>query len=366
MINSCYIHIPFCKNICSYCDFCKNYYDENVVYSYFGSLKNEVLKNYSGDLIKTLYVGGGTPSVLNEKELDMLFEIINLLKIDDNCEFTFECNYENINISLLKKLKKNKVNRLSIGIQTFNKRFEDILQRKINKDDMILKISLAKKYFDNINVDLMYALPTETLDELKSDLNTLISLNVNHVSSYALILEEHTKLWINKTEEVSDDIQRKMYDLICDTLIKNGYIHYELSNFSYPGYESKHNLTYWSNNEYYGFGVGASGFVNKVRYDNTKSIAKYINGNYTMCTQKTELKQMIMDEVMLGLRKTLGINKEMFNKKYDILFEDAFDISSLKKDGILIEDSEKIYIPNKYLFVSNEIILKIMENCLLN
>ena len=280
MVNSCYIHIPFCKNICSYCDFCKNYYNEKVIHSYFDSLKNEVLKNYNGDLIKTLYIGGGTPSVLNEKELDMLFEIINLLKIDDNCEFTFECNYEDITEKLLKKLKENKVNRLSIGIQTFNKRFENILQRKINKDDMILKISLAKRYFNNINVDLMYALPTETLDELKSDLNTLLSLSVSHVSSYALILEEHTKLWINKTEEVPGDIQRDMYDLICNTLKDNGYIHYELSNFSCPGYESKHNLTYWANDEYYGFGLSASGFVNKVRYDNTKSITRYIKGNY--------------------------------------------------------------------------------------
>lgn len=365
-IKSVYIHIPFCKNICSYCDFCKNFYNKNLVLPYLKELKSEVKENYRGEKISTLYIGGGTPSSLSINELDILFDITNNFNIDHDYEFTFECNYEDINDLMLCKLKEYKVNRLSIGIQIFNKKFEETLGRKINKKDMISKISLAKKYFNNINLDLMYGLPNQGIDDLKKDILDFINMKVSHVSTYALMVEEHTKLGINGTREANDDDMRKMYDTIIDMLSKNGYHHYEISNFSLKGFESKHNLTYWNNLEYYGFGAGASGFVTGVRYDNTKSISNYLKGKRRTYEETISLEQKIKDEVMLGFRKTDGINKAYFKDKYKIDFKDAFNVDDMIKDGLLKESALNVYISPEYLFVSNEIILKVISSINLN
>lgn len=365
-IKSVYIHIPFCKNICSYCDFCKNFYNKNFVSSYLKELKNEVKENYHGEKISTLYIGGGTPSSLLNDELDVLFDITNSFNLNNDYEFTFECNYEDINDLILYKLKENKVNRLSIGIQTFNEKFKDILGRNINKKDMISKISLAKKYFNNISLDLMYALPNQSLEDLKKDVLEFINMKISHVSTYSLMVEEHTKLGINGAKEVNDDVQRKMYDTIIDVLSKNGYNHYEISNFSLEGFESRHNLTYWNNLEYYGFGAGASGFTFNVRYDNTKSVLKYINKNKRVYEEKIDNITRIKDEVMLGFRKTNGINKADFKNKYKMKLKDAFNIDEMIKAGLLRETPLNVFISPEYLFVSNEIILKVISNCNLN
>lgn len=262
-------------------------------------------------------------------------------------------------------LKENKVNRLSIGIQTFNERFSKLLKRDICKKDMIDKINLSKNYFDNINVDLMYALDKETIKELEEDLNIFLSLNVSHISTYCLIIEPNTVLGIKDYEEASDELQSKMYELICKTFKENGYNHYEISNFAKENYESKHNLTYWNNNCYYGFGAGASSFIDKTRNTNTKSVNNYINGKRTFYVEKIEKKQMMQDEVMLNLRKIEGLNKDKFYLKYNVLFDDVFDISFLLDNKLLIFDGKNIKIPEDKLFISNEIIVNIFDRMLI-
>ncbi len=366
MIKSCYIHIPFCKNICSYCDFCKNFYDEKIVSDYLNALAREIDNNYKGEALNTLYIGGGTPSSLSLNNLKKLFEILEKIKLSKTYEFTFECNYDDITEELLILLKENKVNRLSIGIQTFNEKYEKILNRKINKKEILERINLSKRYFDNINVDLMYALPEENISDLKEDLKTFLSLDVKHISTYALIIEKHTKLGLKNIKEVDDDTQNEMYYKIVKYLKDNGYNHYELSNFSKTGYESKHNLTYWKNDEYYGFGVGASGFVNGVRYDNTKSIINYINGKTNIYKEKLSIGQKIKDEVMLNLRMINGIDKESFNNKYNIPFDKVFNYKCFLLNGYLKEDNKNIYIPEDKLFVSNEIIIMLLDSYILN
>lgn len=365
-VKSVYIHVPFCKCICNYCDFCKNFYDSSVVNLYLKALKKEVVETYLGDQISTIYVGGGTPSSLSNLELDELFSVIKLFNLSDEYEFTFECNYEDINVNLLKKLKENKVNRLSIGLQTFNSKFEKVLGRKINKQEMIEKVLLSKKYFNNINVDLMYALPKENINDVKIDINNFINLGVPHISTYALIVEKHTKLDISGVEEIDDDTQLKMYKLISSALSKQGYSHYEISNFSIPGFESKHNLTYWNNLSYYGFGAGASGFINNIRYDNTKSVLNYIKGKRRIFEEMLSKTQRMKDEVMLNLRKTSGVSKNDFYLKYGLHINEAFNYKTLVDEGFLIENESNLYIPENHLFISNEIILQILENCNLN
>ncbi len=365
-LRSAYIHIPFCKKICSYCDFCKVFYDDKKAKKYISALEKEILTSYKNEPLETIYVGGGSPSSLSIENLNNLFKVLKRLKLKDSYEFTFECNYEDITDQLLLLLKKNRVNRLSIGLQTFNSKYEKILNKKIDKDLMIKNVNLCKEYFNNVNVDLIYALPDEKMDDLENDLNEIIKLNVNHISTYALIIEEHTILYVNNFKELNDDAQSKMYYKIVEKLKSNGYVHYEISNFSKPGFSSCHNLAYWNNYRYYGFGAGASGFINNIRYDNTKSVDNYINGKRIVYKEKINKKTEINDYVMLSLRKINGIDKLSFKNKYNKRIEDVFDYKKLVDDKLLMENKNNLFIPSDKLFVSNEIIIRLLDSYILN
>ena len=265
-VNSVYIHIPFCQNICSYCDFCKMYYNKDLVTDYFKALKKEVQSLYKNDIIKTIYIGGGSPSILSLEELSLLKEVIDLFKIDKDVEFTIELNITDIEEDKLLFYKNMGVNRVSIGIETINEKFLALLNRIYTKEEVIEKIDLVKKYFSNISVDFMYGFNGQTISDLEKDLKFIKKLDINHVSIYSLILEENTKLYINGYEKIDQDLESEMYYYIIDYLEKHGFKHYEISNFSKEGYMSKHNLVYWNNLRYYGFGLGASGYISNIRY----------------------------------------------------------------------------------------------------
>lgn len=358
MIHSVYIHIPFCNDICSYCDFCKMYYNSNLVDKYLESLKKEIKLNYKNDIINTIYIGGGTPSSLNKIQLNELLEILKIFKTN-NFEYTIECNIESITEDKLILFKKYGINRISIGIQTLNDKYIKYLNRHHNKEMVIDKINLVKKYINNINIDLIYAIPGQTLKELDEDLEFVLSLDINHISTYSLIIEEHTKLFIDKTINIDEDLDYQMYKYICKKL--NNYNHYEISNFSKLGFESRHNLVYWNNLEYYGFGLGASGYINDIRYENTRSINKYLNGDYIKEYHKLDKKETIENEFILGLRKIKGINKLDFLKKYNIDINSIDIVNKLLKTNKLIDDGKNIYINNKYLYTSNEILINFIS-----
>ncbi len=350
---SAYIHIPFCHNICTYCDFAKVYKNNKWIDKYLMELEKEIMEVYKGEKIKTLYIGGGTPSTLNLKQLEYLFDIINFLKIDKNAEITFECNLEDITEEKLKFLK-NKVNRLSIGIQSFNPKILKLLGReKPNTNN----INLAKKYFNNINIDLMYGFKDTTINEFKDDIYKILKFNIPHISAYNLIIEEHTIL-NNKTYPQN-------YDTIFDKTIKqileeNGYTHYEISNYAKKGYESKHNLTYWNNDEYYGFGLGAGGYIKNNRYDNTRSLTKYLKGIYRLNDNMIDDNEKMQNEFILGLRKISGINKQAFLNKYKKDIKSIDVVKKLLKENKLLENTTNIYINPKYIYVSNEILLEFL------
>lgn len=349
MIKSMYVHIPFCNNICNYCDFCKMYYDRLLSVQYIMSLAKEIQTNYQGETLKTIYIGGGTPSILQDKDLTILFNCLDKIKLTDHYEFTFECNIEDIDESLLKYLKQHRINRLSIGVQSFNNKILTILGRNtdINVKE---KVMLAKKYFTNINLDFIYGLKEETLQDLEQDLKNFLDLDVTHISTYSLILEEHTKLKVDNYEEIDDDINRKMYDLIRKILQNKGFKQYEISNFSKPGYESKHNLVYWNNEKYYGFGLGASGYINNCRYTNTRNINKYLKGEYIYQKEDIDTITNMENEMILGLRKTKGVSKRKFYKKFHHEISDIFDTRNLN------ENKNYFYISKKNLFISNYIL----------
>ena len=356
MTTSAYIHIPFCDHICTYCDFCKRYSYPNVVNKYLDALEKDIKDNYSGELLKTIYIGGGTPSSLNINELTKLMKIVKLLKLDYECEFTFECNPENINEEKLILLKENGVNRISLGVESTNPKYLKYLGRKHDFEMVKEKVNLIKKYITNINVDLIYALKDETVVELQNDLENIVSLDVNHISTYSLEIHDNTILGIKKTKSINDEIDSEMYYVICDYLKENGFNHYEVSNFCKDNTYSKHNMVYWKNNEYYGFGLGASGYVNNIRYDNTRSMYKYVNNKRLLNSEELTLKDKISYELILGFRLINGIDKKEFKDKYNVELIDQYNIKELLKQGLLIDDGltikvclDKIYIENSIL-----------------
>lgn len=357
-----YIHIPFCTNICSYCDFCKVYYDEQLVDRYLTWLAKEIDLNYKNELIETIYIGGGTPTSLTIDQLKELFIIINKFNLTNNIEFTIECNPENTTIEKLTMFKNNRVNRLSIGVQTFNEKYLRLLNRNHNNKQVIELINDARALgFNNINVDLIYGIPNQTFDELKEDIDQLLSLNVPHISTYSFILEEHTKLYIDKYENIDPELEYRMYEYIRNTFKKRQYVHYEISNFAKENYESKHNLNYWHNNHYYGFGLGAHGYIDNIRYENTRSINKYCNGQFLYKMDVLSLEDKMEYETILGLRKIKGVNKKTFKQKYKKNIYDVFDIIPLIDRHDIIDDNEYIYIPIEKLYISNDILINFIK-----
>ena len=370
-----YIHIPFCRKICSYCDFYKMVVSDKFKIKFFDYLIKEFsLLDDNVSNVDTIYIGGGTPSCVDLELLEKLFialkKRIDLTRIK---EFTFEINPEDINLDLLKLLKKYHINRLSIGVQTFNQKHLKLLNRITEYEDLRKKVDLIKKLgFENYSFDLIYALPNQTVEELCDDLKFISSLEPKHVSTYSLILEEHTILNhlynLNKWEKIDEELDEKMYFKIIEFLKKFDIHQYETSNFSKPGYESKHNLIYWNNEHYYSIGPSSSGYINNVRYKVIANINKYYEGldqnkiNYEEYDVLT-IDDMMEEEILLGLRKEKGISKKRFLDKYNLSLIETFpNIIKLINEGLLVDDKENIYIPTKYQYIANFIIVRILED----
>ena len=302
--------------------------------------------------VSTIYIGGGTPSSLNIKQLIKLFEIIKIFNIKKDAEITLEANSEDLTEEKLLFLK-GKINRLSIGVQTFNDRLLKIMNRTVN----IPNIKNAFKYFENINIDLMYGFNEENPRILKQDLIEILKLKPAHISTYNLILEPNTILYIKGYNLKNEDTT---YEKIINKYLKD-YSHYEISNYALKGYESKHNLMYWNNERYYGFGLGASGYINNERYDNTRSITKYLNGEYRYITHTLDETETLQNEFILGFRKIHGISKANFKNKYQKDIKDIEIIQVLLKQNLLKENNTNIYINSKYIYVSNEILVKFLS-----
>ena len=360
-MESVYIHIPFCKNICSYCDFCKMLYHGPWITQYLNQLALEIKDKYQNEVIRTIYIGGGTPSCLNEKELKYLLDIVKTFIVSEDLEYTFECNLNDISDNLLKLLKDYGVNRLSIGIQSFNEEKLAFMERYHTFEDAKEKIKLCRSYgFDNINVDLIYGIPGETIKDLKKDLDLILKLDVDHISTYSLIIEDNTKVGNSKMAPIPEELDAKMYETILEKLENKKYNRYEVSNFCRKNKQSRHNLNYWDNNQYYGFGLGASGYIDNIRYENTRSLANYLKGKYVL-KQTFLTKEDIMDnEIMLGFRKIAGINLQEFYNRYEVNLQEVYNIKELLKNHELIYEDGYIYINPDMIYVMNEILIKIL------
>lgn len=359
-INSLYIHIPFCKNICPYCDFVKFVKNQNIEDKYVDQLINDLQK--IKQKFKTVYIGGGTPSILNSQNLEKLLKEVNKHLKKYN-EFTIECNPEDINESFLKLIKKYNVNRISIGIQTFNKEILKSINRDYNLDYFSI-INLVKKYIKNINVDFIFGFKNQTLENLRDDLNNFIKFDVNHISIYSLIVDEGSLFYIQKYKEQDEDQAREFYDFILSFLRKNSYKRYEVSNFAKNKKFSKHNLSYWNFDYYLAIGVGASGFIDAGRYTINKSINKYLKGIRDFDFERLNKQKEIKDYLLCNLRKEDGFKISKFNKifKINLLKEFGKQINYLLSSNLIKINHGFISCTDEGIILLDRVLIKLYEN----
>ena len=366
-----YIHIPFCMKKCYYCDFI-SYPDKiNLQEQYIESLKKEI-ENRKEELkntyISTIYIGGGTPSYIEEKYIKDILDKIKEVDTDNNeKEITIEVNPGTVNQEKLKTYKKIGINRLSIGLQSTNNEELKTIGRIHTYEQFIDTYKLARKEeFKNINIDLMLGLPNQKIQDLKQTMQKIIDLKPEHISVYSLIIEEGTiieKKIRNKELNLPDEeLERQMYWYTKNTLEINGYKQYEISNFSKKGFESKHNLNCWKQKEYLGFGVAAHSYLNKTRYSNICNIEEYIkniqNGNQSknkIIHEIQTIEEQKKEYMLLGLRTIEGIKIQEFKEKFAqnpiLIFRK--ELEKLVKENLINIDGDNIKLTNKGLDFAN-------------
>lgn len=363
---SAYVHIPFCTQICYYCDFSKVFIKNQPVDDYLQALIRE-FESYDIEQLRTLYIGGGTPTSITAQQLDYL--LTNLTKHLDLSvleEFTIEANPGDLTDDKIEVLKKSAVNRVSLGVQTFNDKQLKRIGRSHNESQIYSTIDHLKTAgFDNISIDLIYALPGQTMEDVKENVAKAIALDIPHLSLYSLILEHHTvfmnKMRRGKLNLPQEDLEVEMFEYIIAELEANGFEHYEISNFTKPGFESRHNLMYWDNAEYYGVGAGASGYLNGVRYRNRGPIQHYLKavseGNARLSEEVLTKDEMMEEELFLGLRKKSGVSIAKFEEKFGVSFEEHYGqiVTELCQQGLLVSDDKVVRMTKKGLFLGDTV-----------
>ena len=355
MPKSAYIHIPFCKSKCKYCSFI-SFPNLELKKDYLDALKREIKNNYKGELLNTLYFGGGTPSLLSVEEFR---ELINLFNTNVCTEITAELNPETLTQEYFKGLKNAGVNRISLGCQTFDDEILKLIGRRHDSKQVESAVSMAKDAgFENISLDFIYGLPNQTLDGFEKDLKHAIALGVQHISLYGLKIDDGCYFASHYPKNLpDDDIQADMY-LKAIEILKD-FEHYEVSNFGKP---SRHNLNYWNCENYYGFGAAAHGYLDDIRFSNAKTIEKYIQNPLFHCEEKRlTAQEKLEEEIFLGFRKMKGVDIQSINQKYDIDFEQKYS-NILKRYSQFFIKTDKGYSLNIHgIMISNVILSEFLQ-----
>lgn len=364
-----YIHIPFCKQKCKYCDFYSLPLRSNIIDKYINALKREI--DYwsikcSNKFFDSLFIGGGTPSVLGDKLCFVVDYALKSFNFAENSEITVEANPESLSAELAVSLRKSGVNRISIGAQSFDDEQLKIIGRIHDSNQIESAVSNIKDAgFDNFNIDLMFALPVNSnkssliLDIWKNTVEKALSLNPTHISAYSLTLEEHTPLY-RDTEKYyfpSEDEEDDMYRYLCDKLQDSGYSHYEISNYALNGRECRHNLKYWRHEEYLGIGPAAHSFMDGYRFYYNKDLANFILGNDTLSEYDkiTELES-VKEQIMTGLRTKYGVSLDLLNEQSTKEL-----IEMLKKNNLATVKNNSLILTEQGYRVSNDIINRIFD-----
>ncbi|WP_433743244.1 radical SAM family heme chaperone HemW [Falsibacillus pallidus] len=370
MIESAYIHIPFCHHICHYCDFNKFFFEGQPVDEYLASLKKEMtlaLDISPAERLKTIFVGGGTPTALNEKQLEILCSHIREVLPFEEGEFTFEANPGDLSIEKLKILKENGVNRLSYGVQSFNDELLKRIGRSHKAEDVYTSIANAEKTgFDNISIDLIYSLPGQTIADFTETLEEALRFGLPHYSGYSLIVEPKTVFYNlmrkGKLKLPTEEAEAEMYGLLMEKMEAYGLKQYEISNFAKQGFESRHNLVYWNNEQYFGFGAGAHSYTDGSRNSNYGPLKKYMlpleeNQLPFMDQHKVTLAEKMEEEMFLGLRKTEGVSIDLFKQKFDVSMMDIFNgpIKEMAERKLVEIDNGHLKLTRDGKFLGNEV-----------
>lgn len=360
MTKNAYIHIPFCKSKCHYCSFV-SFDNADKKEEYINALISQIKYEYKNELLDTIYFGGGTPSLLNINDVK---RILSLFNFNQDTEITFEVNPDSIDFRYLKILRTLGINRLSIGSQTFDDKILKIIGRRHSADQIRKALLKAKAVgFDNISLDFIYGLPTQSLEDFSSDLNEALKLNVQHISLYGLKIEDGCNFYNSTPNSLPDsDMQADMYLKAIEILTSNGFEQYEISNFSLPGFNSKHNLNYWDNSTYYGFGCSASGYINQTRYQNNTNLEDYIQSPLSKDFEQELTKEEILEEeIFLGLRKTAGIDIIKINKKFNIDFESKYKNIIVKYKDLLVKTKLGYAFTTQGSLLSNNILSEFID-----
>ena len=364
--SAAYVHIPFCTQICYYCDFSKVFIKNQPVDAYLEHLIQET-RSYEIGKLRTLYIGGGTPTALSAQQLAyLLTELPKVMDLSEVEEFTIEANPGDLDPDKIAVLKESQVNRVSLGVQTFDNKMLKKIGRSHQEQDIYDNIRHLKQAgFDNISIDLIYALPGQTMDQVKENVAKAIDLDIPHMSLYSLILENHTvfmnRMRRGKLPLPKEELEAEMFEYIIEELEKAGFEHYEISNFSKPGFESRHNLVYWDNAEYYGLGAGASGYVDGIRYKNHGPIRHYLEaveaGKARITEEHLTLEEKMEEELFLGLRKKTGVSKARFEEKFGISFDQRYGevVASLTEQGLLVPDDKQVRMTKRGLFLGDTV-----------
>ena len=362
-----YVHIPFCKKKCDYCDFI-SYCDKGMLISdYIESVIKEIEIQNIQSKITTVYIGGGTPSYIDSKYIIKILEKIKEKNISEDAEITIEVNPGTVTEKKLKDYINCGINRLSIGLQSTKDEILKEIGRIHEYADFLNTYNMAKKIgFNNMNVDLMIGLPNQKIIDIKESLEKILELNPNHISVYSLILEEGTPLFKKVEDGVlkipDEELERNMYWYVKNTLELNGYKHYEIYNYAKEGYESKHNLNCWNQKEYIGIGCAAHSYKNITRYSNTENIEEYINNIHKKCFEKNRIIHEVQTEedarkefMLLGLRKIDGVKINEFKNKFGdnpiYLYRNQLD--KLSKENLIIVDNDNIRLSNRGIDLAN-------------
>lgn len=372
MIKSAYLHIPFCEHICHYCDFNKVFLQGQPVDEYLRMMKREMelqLAKYPTNKLDTVFVGGGTPTSLDEKQLTFLCEAINeTLPFDSKqAEYTFEANPGDLSREKLEILYQAGVNRLSFGVQSFNDELLKRIGRTHRASEVYETIQLAQDVgFTNITIDLIYGLPGQTMEDFEDTLTKALALQLPHYSSYSLIVEPKTVFYNQMRKGTLNlppqELEASMYERLMEEMERHGLHQYEISNFARPGFESKHNLTYWNNVEYYGIGAGAHGYTGGKRVANHGPVKKYITplleGQLPVLDEHTvPLYENMEEEMFLGLRKTKGVSLETFKEKFSVEMKEVFgkELEDQIEKGLLKLDGGFISLTERGKLLGNEV-----------
>ena len=358
-----YLHVPFCRSICAYCDFTHQAYRSEDAEQWLDALQKELDLKKINPHLKTVYIGGGTPTALTEKQLDHLLSMLDFCS-RETVEYTIEINPETLTDEKTKIMAQHGVNRASIGFESGDSSLLKLMNRHHSAEDTRFAVELLRdKGIENISLDLMYSLPDQTIEQVKDSTMIALSMKPSHLSLYSLTIEPHTVFSNRHLSPCDEDIEADMYEWISSTLPQYGYQQYEISNFAMPGRESVHNCAYWDYRDFYGISSGASGKENSIRYDNTRSMKEYLNNPLEHQDIMLSKKNQMFEMLMMGMRLKQGMKKERFEESFGESIDSVYGktIERLAQKGLVINSVTHLRASDQGYEILNDILEEFLD-----